>query len=327
MEHRFMDLTPRKRTKYDLSTAAMELYYPCMLRSILILMLALPAGLAAETGVPAWVIRLPETTRTVFIAETSSSSYHRFERDGDAVTHVGRDYMSIGLGGVGKQRAGDQRTPLGIYFVTEQLDTERLHEKYGVTAFPLDYPNAWDRRSGRGGSGIWVHGVDPDGGRRPPLDTDGCIALPNERLRELEALFQPNVTPVLIGEEIAWAEAAAVAATRESLEKSVEQWARALERGDMVTWLDLYDSTFEHLGLDKAAWTSFSLQAFGQRPVRTVHVSELLLLGDPVEEDLFLSRFRLEVVEQDGRRVVSVRRLYWRQGVDGAFRIVAQDAG
>ena len=305
----------------------MELYYSCMLRLIFVVFLALSTMPAAADRVPAWVIRLPDTTPTVFIAETSSSAYHRFDRDGDSVTHVGREYLSIGLGGAGKQRAGDQRTPLGIYFVTEQLDTERLHEKYGVTAFPLDYPNAWDRRLGRTGDGIWVHGVDPAGGQRPPLDTDGCLALPNERLLELSDLFLPNVTPVLIGKEIAWTDAATIATTRESLEKAVRLWARALEQGDMVTWLDLYDSTFEHLGLDKAEWTTFSLQAYGQRLIRSVEVDDLLLLGDPVEDGLVLSRFRFEVVEQDGRTVVSVRRLYWRRGADGTFRIVAQDAG
>ncbi|MEJ2276098.1 MAG: L,D-transpeptidase family protein [Woeseiaceae bacterium] len=314
----------------------MELYYSCMPRLILLVFLALSPASMADDRVPAALLRLPEATPTVFIAETASSVYHRFDRSGDTVTHVSRDYMSIGLGGAGKKRTGDQRTPLGIYFVTEQLDTERLHEKYGVTAFPLkygvtafplDYPNAWDQRRGRTGSGIWVHGVEKNGGQRPPLDTDGCLALPNDRLLALEHLFLPNVTPVLIAREIAWSDAATVARTRAALEKAVRQWAQALEQGDMATWLDTYDPAFEHLGLDKAEWTAFSLQTFGQRPIRAVDVSELLLLQDPVEDDLFLSRFRLDVAEEDGRRVVSVRRLYWRRTAQGAFRIVAQDAG
>ena len=62
--------------------------------------------------------------------------------------------MSIGQEGPGKQSSGDKRTPLGVYFVTEQLDTSKLHEKYGVTAFVLDYPNVWDLRSRRSGDGI-----------------------------------------------------------------------------------------------------------------------------------------------------------------------------
>ena len=282
---------------------------------------------SAEEPVPAWLVRLPETTPVVFVAETSASAFHRFDRSGKGVKKVRQDYMSIGQGGVGKQTAGDQRTPLGIYFVTEQLETTRMHEKYGVTAFPLDYPNAWDRRRGRTGDGIWIHGVDPRGGVRPPLDTDGCIALPNERLGELEQSFEPNVTPVLIGRDLAWSDPAAVAEVRDSLEKAVASWARALEQGDMYTYLDAYDDAFRHWGMNKDEWSAFSMETVSHRPISRVEVSDLLLLGDPVEPGLYLSRFRLKIEEKEARSVISVRRIYWRRSESGAFRIVAEDSG
>jgi hypothetical protein len=298
-----------------------------MPRWTLILLLAMATGALADERLPAAIIRLPESTPTVFIAETGAAALHRFDRAGDGVGGAGSHYLSIGLGGTGKQRAGDQRTPLGIYFVTEQLDTSRLHEKYGVTAFPLDYPNAWDRRHGRTGDGIWVHGVDRDGGRRPPLDTDGCLALPNESLRELEPHFRPNVTPVVIGTAMAWSDTATLDALRAGLEQAVQRWAQALEQGDMVTWLDAYDAGFEHLGMNRDEWTALTLQTTAHREIRAVKISDLMLLADPVEDGLFLSRFLLEVREEGHPTVATVRRMYWRRSESGAFRIVAQDAG
>ena len=298
-----------------------------MPRCIAVIALFLSTVVFAEEPVPAWLVRLPETTPVVFVAETSASAFHRFDRSGKGVKKVRQDYMSIGQGGVGKQIAGDQRTPLGIYFVTEQLETTRMHEKYGVTAFPLDYPNAWDRRRGRTGDGIWIHGVDPRGGVRPPLDTDGCIALPNERLGELEQSFEPNVTPVLIGRDLAWSDPAAVAEVRDSLEKAVASWARALEQGDMYTYLDAYDDAFRHWGMNKDEWSAFSMETVSHRPISRVEVSDLLLLGDPVEPGLYLSRFRLKIEEKEARSVISVRRIYWRRSESGAFRIVAEDSG
>ena len=283
-------------------------------------------NVSAEEPVPAWLVRLPESTPVVFVAETSASAFHRFDRSGTGVTKARQDYMSIGQGGVGKQTTGDQRTPLGIYFVTEQLETTRMHEKYGVTAFPLDYPNAWDRRHGRTGDGIWIHGVDPRGGVRPPLDTDGCIALPNERLGALEQSFEPNVTPVLIGRDLVWSDPAAVAEVRDSLEKAVARWTTALEQGDMYAYLDAYDDAFRHWGMNKDEWSAFSMQTVGHRPISRVEVSDLLLLGDPEEPGLYLSRFRLEI-EEEARSVISVRRIYWRRSESGAFRIVAEDSG
>lgn len=289
--------------------------------------LLLAATTVHAEPVPTWILRLPESTPTVFIAETSSSAFHRFDRTDNGVEKIRQDYMSIGQAGIGKERAGDRRTPLGIYFVTEQLETTRLHEKYGATAFPLDYPNVWDRRLGRTGDGIWVHGVDANGGARPPLDTDGCIALPNERLLELEQNFEPNVTPVLIATELAWAEAGALAELRIELEMALANWASSLEKGDFFTWLGLYDESFEHWGMNKAQWSAFSLETLGQRAISKVVVSELLLLGDPIEDRLFLSRFRLEISEGDVRKVISMRRMYWRRSESGAFRIVAEDSG
>ena len=297
-----------------------------MSRLIAIAILLLPA--VAQSGqVPAWLIRLPESTPTVYVAETSTSTLHRFERDGDGVRMDGRDYMSIGKGGDAKERTGDQRTPLGVYFVTDQLDTTRLHEKYGPMAFPLDYPNAWDQRLGRTGQGIWVHGVDSNGGERPPLDTDGCIALPNDRLLVLAASFEPNVTPVLIGRQIELDSASSVAELRRDLEAAVKQWAQALEAGDMFAYLDAYDASFEHWSMNRDEWAAFSLQTAGSRALSNVDVGDLLLLGDPAEDGLYLSRFRLSLAEQDGRRFAYRHRLYWRRSESGALKIVAEDSG
>ena len=297
-----------------------------MPRLIVIAALFLPA-IAVAGPVPAWIIRVPETTPTVYVAETTTSTLYRFDREGGGLRLDAEDYMSIGKGGDGKERKGDQRTPLGIYFVTDEIDTTRLHEKYGPLAFPLDYPNAWDRRQGRTGDGIWVHGVDRNGGKRPPLDTDGCIALPNHRLLALAGSFQPNVTPVLIGREVEFVAEPALDGIRDELEKSVRQWADALERGDVFAYLDAYDESFGHWSMDRDEWVAFSLQTFGTRVLRDVSVSELLLLGDPVEGGLYLSRFRLSLVEEGGREIFYMHRLYWRRSESGAMKIVAEDSG
>ena len=291
-----------------------------------IILLLLPLAALAET-VPAWLIRLPESTATAFVAETSTSTLYRFDRDGSGVRKTAEIYMSIGKGGIGKTRVGDQRTPLGMYFVTEQLDTTRLHEKYGATAFPLDYPNAWDELRGRTGHGIWVHGVDPGGGKRPPLDTDGCIALPNERLLALVDTFVPNVTPVLIGEAMQMAEPSAVETDRLALEAAVRRWAAALEDGDLFAWLDAYDKSFTRWGMNRDEWVTFSLQTIARRQIESVDVSNLLILADPAEDGLFLSRFRLETREAGGRSVVSMHRIFWRRAESGDLKIVAEDSG
>jgi murein L,D-transpeptidase YafK len=281
----------------------------------------------ADERVPAYLIRLPASVKTVFLAETSTAAFHRFDHSGDQrIEYRGREYMSIGLGGAGKQRAGDLGTPLGIYFVTEQLDTSKLHEKYGVSAFPLDYPNGWDRRQERTGDGIWVHGVDRRGGVRPKKDTDGCIALPNDKLLGLESRFLPNVTPVVIARELIWVDHGQVVAVRAELEAVVFQWADSLQRGNLHAYLSLYDSDFRHWGMNKEEWTVLTVQTLGSRPITDVSISDMLLLGYPEEKELYLSRFRLGVTE--GPNTIEVnKRLYWHRSESGALKIIAEDSG
>ncbi len=280
----------------------------------------------AEGRLPAYLIRLPESVTTIFIAETTTADFHQFDRVPGGIEYRGSRKMSIGRQGAGKQREGDRRTPLGVYFVTEELDTRGLHEKYGVTAFPLDYPNIWDQRLRRGGDGIWIHGVDPAGGERPPRDTDGCISLSNEDLAELAGEFVANTTPVVVTRKIVWLDAGQVFSLRAELEKVVGQWTAAMASGDMHAYLSLYDQEFERWGMQRSEWLAFSMQTLGKRSVNAVSASDLLLLGDPDEDELYLSRFRLSV--DDGLTTTSsIKRLYWRRDKSGDFKVVAEDNG
>ena len=285
------------------------------------------ASAVAEERVPEYLIRLPESIDTVFVAETTSARFYRFEngREG-GIRFRGHSYMSIGSNGDHKQRSGDRKTPLGIYFVTEQLDTERMAERYGYTAFVLDYPNALDRRRQRTGSGIWVHGVDRRGGYRPPQDTDGCIALPNAELAALEEYFEPNRTPVLISRTVEWGTAARLKELRSELSAAVNLWANSQKRGDLYTFLSLYDDSFRHWGMNKEEWVAFQTQILPGRELRSVSVSDLVLLGDPVENNTYLSRFRMQLTEAD-RSVTVTKRLYSRRSNDGDLRLVAEDSG
>ncbi len=294
---------------------------------VLILMMAtVPTNAIAADTVPAPLIRIPESVNTVFVAETSTGRFHRFDRKGENLQLNGGYYMSIGRQGTPKQRSGDKRTPLGAYFVTEQLDTSQLHEKYGITAFPIDYPNAWDRRKDRDGDGIWVHGVDPQNGQRPELDTDGCIALSNEDLSSLASLFEHNVTPVLVASVLHWAEADEVLSVRDELEARVAEWASSTADGDLHTYLSLYDDEFERWGLQFPEWSSLIMQSGILRPVQTATVSDLLLLAYPEEDGLYLSRFQLGL-QDENRQTVTTARLYWRRDANGMLKIIAEDEG
>jgi hypothetical protein len=57
-----------------------------------------------------------------------------------------------------------------------------------------------------------------------------------------------------------------------------------------------------------------------------VALHEVLLLADPEEAGLYLSRFRQRIGD-DERTVETIKRLYWQRSADGNLRIVAEDNG
>ncbi len=275
---------------------------------------------------PAWLIELPPSVHNVLVADTENATLHHYVHTRGRLIEKDRPYMSIGLNGVGKERAWDRRTPLGVYFITERLDTTRLADKYGVAAFPLDYPNAWDRHQGRTGDGIWLHGVDHNNPERPPRDTDGCLALPNDALLDMADALDPLTTPVIVSRRAQFTSGQEIEALRAALRNSLEAWRSSQVDGDLPAYLDLYAPEFRYRGLDRDAWAAFRLQTFASRPIAGLHIEDLLLVADPETPGLFLSRFR-QVLATDTGPVSTVKRLYWQRRDGNLFEIVAEDAG
>jgi len=111
-------------------------------------------------------------------------------------------YVTMGRKGSGKQREGDLRTPVGVYHMVDLLPGKDLPDLYGVGALPLNYPNEWDKKQGKTGSGIWLHGVPSDTYIRPPKSSRGCVVLNNDVMERLLQKFDlPFSTPVVIVDE------------------------------------------------------------------------------------------------------------------------------
>lgn len=275
---------------------------------------------------PAYLLEVPESVTDVLVADTNASTLYRFTVSGNRIVAQDERYMSIGQNGVGKQRAWDRKTPLGVYFITKRLDTSKLDAKYGVAAFPLDYPNAWDQYRERTGNGIWLHGVDRNLPRRPALDTDGCLALPNDELLSLAGRLRPMETPVIVARELHWLDPAEIERNRLEFRVVLDLWRQSMQQRDLAAYLSLYDDGFKHRGMDKAAWSVYRLGAFTARSLTAVEVGNVLLLADPEEPDLYLSRFTQVLTDASGS-VTTTKRLYWKRYSDAHWRIVSEDNG
>jgi murein L,D-transpeptidase YafK len=92
--------------------------------------------------------------------------------------------ISIGRGGIGKQREGDHRLPLGRYSLAHPRPSKDWHR-----FILIGYPTAEQRRSGLTGGAVGIHGPPRHWQGPTVTDTDwtfGCIAVGTDA--ELDAI-------------------------------------------------------------------------------------------------------------------------------------------
>ncbi len=178
--------------------------------------------------VPRYLLQLEPEQKYAFVVDTSKSTLYVFENLNGTPRYVADYYISSGKNGIDKFREGDKKTPLGVYHVTSRMPREKLADLYGVGAFPINYPNEWDRRQGRNGGGIWLHGTPSNTYSRPPRASDGCVVLTNQDLEAITRNVQVGLTPVIISKSIEWVNPEATTALRQELARDVDAWRQRL---------------------------------------------------------------------------------------------------
>jgi L,D-transpeptidase YnhG len=193
-----------------------------------------PAG-----EVPAEFIVLPKAIHHAIAVDTSRSRLYLFENGPQGVRLVSDHYVSVGKQGVDKSVEGDQRTPLGVYFVSDRVGQGSLGEAFGAGAMQLNYPNLFDQLHGRTGSGIYVHGVPFSTYSRPPRDSDGCVTLANDELVMLMNTVPIHDTPVIIARQVHWVSDDAVRLRKAEILAAVDHW-QSVRAGDDRGALDAF---------------------------------------------------------------------------------------
>ncbi len=191
-------------------------------------------------AVPAEFVRLPASVTHAIAVDVSRARLYLFENGVAGMRRVADYYVTIGKRGADKLAEGDQRTPLGVYFIADRLDPQVLEERFGAGAMPLNYPNAHDKARGRTGGGIWLHGVPPDTYARPPLDSDGCVVLANTDLLALAQRLPRRDTPVVITRELSWVKATKPAAREAAFFGVLKDWQGARLRQDAAALAGFY---------------------------------------------------------------------------------------
>jgi murein L,D-transpeptidase YafK len=147
---------------------------------------------------------------------------------------------------------GDMKTPEGVYFFCSVIDGRTLPAKYGLWAFTTDYPNFVDRRRGKSGDGIWLHGRDKPLGPKP--DSNGCVALENQDLVKVSQFIKLQSTPLIVVKKLKLAPRSVIMEQERQLRDFVEGWRQAWESQDLDAYMGHYSPNFQSCWLDYHAW-------------------------------------------------------------------------
>lgn len=266
-----------------------------------------PAG-----AIPAQFLQLSPRTRHAIAVDASRARLYLFENGPGGLKLLADYYISVGKSGIEKVVEGDARTPLGVYYITSNLDPKTLKDFYGSGALPINYPNPYDARRGKTGRGIWLHGTPPDQFSRAPKATDGCVVLANPDLERIIRTVEVRTTPVVIAPSLRWVAPAGAQAESRHFNDVLQAWRSAKASGDLNRLLAFYTPDFAINGKTLEQWTPLLKVELSRARGREIELKDLSVLRWTDSTDTMVVTFG-EVPA--GSRTGAVKRQYWvRQG-------------
>lgn len=188
-----------------------------------------------------------------------------------------------------KSRQNDKKTPEGIYFFTRAYDTSELAPIYGVKAFALDYPNQIDKKEGKGGYGIWFHGLNK---ALKPKDTNGCVAMVNRDIEEMASYIRLHDTPAIISSRVDMVEPGRVEQEAREVERAIEAWRKAWEEKRIEEYMSFYSRQFTSGRKDRKEWREYKAHLTETYKDIRVEIANLRLLrNDGVVLAVFDQRY------------------------------------
>jgi murein L,D-transpeptidase YafK len=258
---------------------------------------------------PRYLWKLNEQQKYALVVDTSRSTLYVYENVNGEPRYVADFYVTIGKLGTEKVSSGDQRTPIGVYFIRANLPKKQLSDMYGSGAFPLSYPNEWDRKNGRTGSGIWLHGTPSDTYSRPPRASNGCVVLGNDDLNKLAPYLQVGITPVIITNKMAW-DSKEDDADRTALLHEIELWRRDWASLNTDAYLKHYAHNFSSENTNYAAWAKQKQTVNAGKSWIKVNLADLSLFTYPDQPNMVVVDFEQDYSSSNLSNRMK-KRQYW----------------
>lgn len=275
-------------------------------------------------AVPRYLLQMLPEQKYAVVVDATRSRLYLYENVAGTPRLVTDYYITQGKLGAEKMREGDKKTPIGVYQVVGNLPREKLGDFYGSGAFPINYPNDLDKRLGRNGHGIWLHGTPSDTYSRPPRASDGCVVLANPDLDSLAPHLQVGLTPVIISQNIEWLTLDEWQSEKKSLLGAFDNWRQDWESRDGDRYSSNYSQQFNADGNDYATWTDQKRKVNAGKNWITVGADKVTMFRYPGRDDMAVVTFRQDYKSNNLNNTM-MKRQYW-QKENGQWKIIYEGA-
>jgi len=272
--------------------------------------------------IPRYLLQMQPEQKYAIIADTGKSRLYIFQNVSGKPRYIADYYISTGKNGAVKVKEGDKKTPIGVYFVTANVPREKLTDFYGRGAFPINYPNEWDKRHGRSGYGIWLHGTPSDTYSRPPRASDGCVVLANQDLDRVGATLQVGITPVIISDAIEWINPIEASGLRDKLASHLESWRRDWESGNIEAYIKNYGRDFYTGSQNLAEWSRHKRQVNVTKNWIKVGITNIGMFLYPGRDDLVVVNFDQEYTSNNLSNKMKKRQYWIKENKNGPWKII-----
>lgn len=277
-----------------------------------------------DNTVPRYLLQMRPDQKHAVVVDTQKARLYLYQNDNGTPRFVADYYIAHGKLGAEKFREGDKKTPIGVYHVTSSIPRQKLPDFYGSGAFPINYPNEWDKKMGRNGYGIWLHGTPSDTFSRPPKSSDGCVVLANADLDALAKNLQLGTTPVIISNSIEWLSLDDWQAERQSLLGMIDAWRQDWESRDIERYARHYARDFKGDGKGLAAWIEQKKKVNAGKEWIKVATHNISMFRNPGKDEYVVVTFEQDYQSSNLANRMQ-KRQYWIKE-DGRWKIVHEGA-
>ncbi|MCM8803849.1 MAG: L,D-transpeptidase family protein [Candidatus Omnitrophica bacterium] len=153
----------------------------------------------------------------------------------------------------------------------EKIEGPSLPSKYGICAFPLNYPDPIDRRLNKYGNGIWLHATPIE---KPPFNSEGCIVVNDSDMKEIMEYIEVGKTFISIFKDNSFLKFPYL----KEIIDIVKNWEIGWESKDISKYIDFYDEKFLSDGKDKKEWKLYKERINKAKKYIKIDISDLQIL-------------------------------------------------